>query len=914
MANHSPRASGRPTHGFRFVRKCGVVLPLCLSAVLMTACGGGGGGAPAGVAGKPDDEIPTPAPAGNSVAGLLMVDEMSYVDSDTNDSVQVGRADNGEFSSAQSLETPALVVGSVNEAKTGPIEGANYTKGDLLDVYQVSLKRGQVVELVFAADAASTDLDLYAANDAPEPALVGESVDTSQYECLLAGEDGVYHLGVYAYAGASAYNLRISNPTGGVSCTNVITQSPMAQEGQVVALSKPLKAAESRAQATRLQAAGVSARTVGAGAPALLTLPKRASAQATGVTSGTWRAQEASAGRLSKAMDTFAASILAKQLRNSGQYVYAEVNRWMQPLAAVGVGAFPPDDPFYARQQWHYDQINLPAAMARLNALNTTGLTRPVVAVIDSGVVGDHPDLSPNLIPGYSFISLQSPGDGNVPGGEDPSRQEDEPVFHGSHVAGTIGAATFNGLGGAGVAPMAQLMPLRVFAPRQRAALYDTVNAMLYAARLGNSSGTLPQRRADVINMSLGSSMTCPAAYQETVRQVRAQGVIVVAAAGNDARNHVGQAVPVGSPANCDGVISVGALGMERTLASFSQSGAKLKVTAPGGDLIFDHMERLVRMDQVLSTVAAFDASVRVPAMGDMPGTSMASPHVAGVVALMKFVYPEMTPAQFDAWLTQGKLTDDLGSPGWDSQFGYGLINARKAVDVASEAAGKPGTPPVGIVVANPASLELGATRGGMDFQLITTASTDEVVKSVVSSHPDVRVQRKSVDAATGLGTYSVTVDRSAWMPGTQVVMVTVTTSQRQFNVIVSASKAAVAGGFREGNLGPLYVLLLDTVEKSVVASKTVQPVNGRYTWSFSGLKSARVWVVAGGDLDNDGYICGNAEPCGGYPLLGAQMTEVDLSANHSNIHFVVAPLGGGDVSTAFTRDGKGLVTPIRVR
>lgn len=878
----------------------------------MTACGGGGG-APAGVAGKPDDQMPQPVPAENSVAGLLMVDEMSYVDSDTNDSGQVGRADNGEFSSAQSLETPALVVGSVNEAKTGPIEGANYTKGDLLDVYQVSLKRGQVVELVFAADAATTDLDLYAANNASEPVLVGESVDTSQYECLLVGEDGVYHLGVFAYAGASAYNLRISNPTGGVSCSNVITQSPMAQEGQVVALSKTMKVAESRAQTARLQAAGILTRTVGAGVPALLTLPKRGSAQASGVASGRWLAQQASTGQLPKTMDTFAASMFAKQLRQSGQYVYAEVNRWMQPLT-VGVGAFPPNDPFYARQQWHYDQINLPAAMARLNALNTTGLVRPVVAVIDSGVVGDHPDLAPNLIPGYSFISLQSPADGNTPGGEDPSRQEDEPVFHGSHVAGTIGAATFNGLGGAGVAPMAQLMPLRVFAPRQRAALYDTVNAMLYAARLGNSSGTLPQRRADVINMSLGSSTTCPAAYQETVRQVRAQGVIVVAAAGNDARNHLGQAVPVGSPANCDGVISVGALGMERTLASFSQSGAKLKVTAPGGDLIFDDMERLIRMDQVLSTVAAFEASVRVPTMGDMPGTSMASPHVAGVVALMKFVYPEMTPGQFDDWLAQGKLTDDLGSPGWDKRFGHGLINARKAVDVAIEAAGKPGTPPVGMVIASPASLELGATRVSMDFQLITTASTDEVVKTVVSAHPDVVVQRKAVDTQTGLGTYTVTVDRSTWAPGTQVVMVTVTTNQRQFNVIVSASKVAVAGGVRVGNLGPLYVLLLDTADKSVVASKMIQPVNGRYSWAFSGLKSARVWVVAGGDLDNDGYICGNAEPCGGYPLLGAQMTDVDLSANLNNINFVVAPLGGGDVSAAFTRAAKGPVRPIRVR
>ena len=136
------------------------------------------------------------------------------------------------------------------------------------------------------------------------------------------------------------------------------------------------------------------------------------------------------------------------------------------------------------------------------------------------------------------------------------------------------------------------------------------------------------------------------------------------------------------------------------------------------------------------------------------------------------------------------------------------------------------------------------------------------------------------------------------------MIALTVTTDKRRFTVYVSAIKVASNGGVRIGNLGQMYVLLLDPSDRSVLASQSVSPSGGRYSWSFAGIKATAVQVVAGADLDNDGYICGNAEPCGAYPILGSQLVEVPLSSDRSGLDFVVSPVGGASVS------GLGAVAP----
>ena len=320
----------------------------------------------------------------------------------------------------------------------------------------------------------------------------------------------------------------------------------------------------------------------------------------------------------------------AKALQISGEYEYVEPNFRLETLAT-----YAPNDPSYLPQRWHYEQINLPSAMDRILALSPTPTQRPIVAVIDTGIISNHPDLQAQIVGGYSFITTSTYGDSNTSSPDDPSTAsycQTTTCWHGSHVAGTIAAISDNSQYGAGVAKMAQLMPLRVFQPGAGATSYDVSQAILYAARLSNNSGTLPARKADVINMSLGGSGSCPALFTDVITQARAQNVIVVAAAGNSA-------TAVGAPANCTGVISVGALDASKQPTYYSNYGANLSLSAPGGDST-KSTTGTGYPDSIYSTLGSWSGGTRIASFGPLTGTSMASPHVAGVMALMRYGQP----------------------------------------------------------------------------------------------------------------------------------------------------------------------------------------------------------------------------------------------------------------------------------
>ena len=250
---------------------------------------------------------------------------------------------------------------------------------------------------------------------------------------------------------------------------------------------------------------------------------------------------------------------------------YAEPNYILKPSAI-------PNDPGY-KYQWHYPLINLPQAWDI-----TTGSGAVIVAVIDTGVLLDHPDLQGQLISGYDFISdpsIARDGDGRDP---DPNDAGDlgrgnSSSFHGTHVAGTIAAATNNAM--AWVASPGTPASCRCVSWDWRGGTSEDINqAILYAARLPNGSGTLPAKRADIINMSLGCA--CPSqAQQDVITQARNQGVIIIAAAGNDAQ----KGNPISYPASYTGVVSVGAVAMDKTRAPYSNFNAFVDIAAPGGDI-----------------------------------------------------------------------------------------------------------------------------------------------------------------------------------------------------------------------------------------------------------------------------------------------------------------------------------------
>ncbi len=297
------------------------------------------------------------------------------------------------------------------------------------------------------------------------------------------------------------------------------------------------------------------------------------------------------------------------------------------PVRAVG-GLYP---------QFGNDLVRAPRARADVGA---AALGDVVVAVLDTGV-SPHPELVSALVAGRNFTD--SPGGLQGTG---------DLYGHGTHVAGTIGADA--GTYVEGVAAGVRIMPVKVLGDSGSGWSNWTADGIVWAADNG----------ADVINMSLGGAGRSTVQTQ-AVAYARSKGVTVIAAAGN--ANVSTPFYPAAEP----GVIGVAAVDEQRARASFSNFGSYVDVAAPGVDIL----------------------STYLPDRGYayMDGTSMASPHVAGVAALVEAAAPGLTPDQVEQVLTT--TTTDLGASGRDDLFGYGLVDAVRAVTSARALAGG-GTPP----------------------------------------------------------------------------------------------------------------------------------------------------------------------------------------------------------------------------
>lgn len=338
-------------------------------------------------------------------------------------------------------------------------------------------------------------------------------------------------------------------------------------------------------------------------------------------------------------------SDVVRQLNARPDVEYAEPNRKVYALTV-------PNDPGFSFQ-WHYQTISLPSAWDI-----TKGSSSVVVAVIDSGIRFSHPDFDPGrFVQGWDYVDGDSdPTDSGGGAGN---------FSHGTHVAGTIGAWTNNNIGVAGVNWQVKLMPLRVLDSDGQGTDVDVAAAIVYAADHG----------AQVINLSLGGPGVCTQTLSNAIVYAHDRGVTLVAAAGNE--NAL-----VDAPANHPDVISVGATDYSNHRAGYSNYGPQLDLVAPGGD-----GNELVDLnhdgypDWVLSTGWNFTANQ--PAYYYSAGTSMASPHVAGVAALM--IASGITGSETIRAILRSTATD-LGSAGRDDYYGYGLLNAAGALGILARA------------------------------------------------------------------------------------------------------------------------------------------------------------------------------------------------------------------------------------
>lgn len=527
-----------------------------------------------------------------------------------------------------------------------------------------------------------------------------------------------------------------------------------------------------------------------------------------------------------------------------------------------------PDDPGYG-DQWHYPLLQLPQAWGL-----TTGSDDVVVAVLDTGIVKNHADLDGNLVDGYDFVSgtdLECDGTGGID--SDPedvadSRCSDGPIpvtsydhngYHGTHVAGTVGAESNNGAGVAGVNWNVSIMPVRVLG-KGYGTDYDIMQGLLYAGGLSNDSGTTPSRRADIINLSLGGEPgeSCPAQYNDIFDRLHAAGVTVFVASGNESSNNALNPLAI-----CNHAAAVGAVDRNSVRTGYSNGGPGLDLMAPGGDSWTN------QSDGILSTIRD-DENGNDTSYAYYDGTSMATPHAAGVAALVKAAHPSIAPDELVTVLAQ--TATDLGSPGTDNNYGAGLINAYAAVQAALEMAG--GTQPQEPAIhLSATSLDFGDSH---DTKQVTITNTGGGALAIYSA-TDVENSggdwmSVSYNAGGDSFVLSVHVDRSGLDDGTYTGGIEISSNggdaEIQVEMRIEGAQPPPPPASCEHD--EIYVLAIapgtctsDTCD--TVAQTEIEAVGGDYM--MLEVYDGEHYVVAGTDCNGDSYICdGENDLCGMYP------------------------------------------------
>ncbi|WP_328836531.1 S8 family peptidase [Streptomyces europaeiscabiei] len=367
-----------------------------------------------------------------------------------------------------------------------------------------------------------------------------------------------------------------------------------------------------------------------------------------------------------------------------------------------------PNDTEYSKQ-WDLSEatagMNVPGAWDKVTG---TGVT---VAVIDTGYVA-HSDLAANIVGGYDFIAdtaVSVDGNGRDSNPADPGDWNNatecgtgvpasDSSWHGTHVAGTIAAATNNSKGIAGIAYGAKISPVRVLG---KCGGYDSdiIDAITWASG-GTVSGVPANTNvAKVINMSLGGGGACTTATQSAITAAVNRGTTVVVAAGNSNDNAANY-----SPASCNNVISVAATNRAGSRSSYSNFGSVVDIAAPGGET------RTAESGGILSTLNAGTKTPTSESYAYYQGTSMAAPHIAGLAALVKSANSALTPAQIESAIK----TNSRALPGTCSGgCGAGLADAAKTVQAVT-----------------------GGSTGGTTFTSTTAVSIPDNGAAIESSIP----------------------------------------------------------------------------------------------------------------------------------------------------------------------------------
>lgn len=311
------------------------------------------------------------------------------------------------------------------------------------------------------------------------------------------------------------------------------------------------------------------------------------------------------------------AQALIAKLKQNPNVAYAEPNYTVKALGTLDRVVNDPD----LAKQWAISKVGAAEAWDV-----TMGNSNTLLAIVDTGIDYNHPDLKGRVNKGYDFIN------------NDEDAMDDQ--GHGTHCAGIAAASANDGIGIAGLAPNVSLLAVKVLSAQGGGSNESVASGIVYAADKG----------AHIISLSLGGGYPSKA-IQDAVNYANNKGSLVIAAMGNSGNESKSY------PAACEGVMAIGATDINDNRASFSQYGSWISVGAPGKD--------------ILSTIPGGKYAV-------YSGTSMATPYAAGLASLVKSQFPSMTAQQIKAKIES--TSTDVGTAGFDKMFGHGRINAAAAV------------------------------------------------------------------------------------------------------------------------------------------------------------------------------------------------------------------------------------------
>lgn len=806
--------------------KCGVAFALTTSLV---ACGGGGGGESAD-----SSAIVTPqkseTPIVNSTAYTQAVQGRANLPSGVTgdgenlflDDIHAARGDDNDTPfNAFGLNSTATVVGAVDASEA-----------DRRDFFLVDLTKNQWLTLQpTEATASNADVFLYDLN----MNLITAGMGPSALESLQVPSTATYYIEVAHVAEQSAdlvkYRLDLlangQQPVGDLLSAASFSLNDHIIPGQLIVTMKdhagvvtPKQLSVNVTNATTVKSASAI--------PSVNSLFLDAASVLTSDDSDT--AERRSAITNEHTRQAFDTLIQARLLEQFDEVVSAEPDQILYATALESVN----DN--QSSQQWGMELIDVEGAWP---VSEGDGVT---VAVLDSAFLTDHPDFEGRMKDEYDFVEQ----DQNVDASSTSSLQ------HGTHVAGIIAAATNNNAHIAGVASNANVMPLRVLDDCLCGSLGSIIQGLRYSAGLPNSSGTVPTVTAKIANLSIDLPYGRNVALIQTLEDVTAAGTTVVWASGNDAQRH---SYDESGVSGVPGVVIVNAVGNYQKLASYSNYGSAVDLTAPGGDNDTNNgSQRITSLSGVWKNNGWMYNTTR------LQGSSQAAPFVSGVLALMASVWADMTPAAVDALIEAGELTRDMGVPGNDDYFGAGVIDAARAMQTALQQVGADTSELAPKrVVASPGEASFGAAINDIEVDVF---STDENAARLSISYAPAWVTVTELQTDNGYGTWQISLNRDALSTQNNQGVIHFSNGDRVLAMPVSAHNAEQSG--RSTGVANMLMQFIDVNTQAVVHEEYATPeANHRFVLASDSVPAGRYNVQASSDFDLDEQFCEAGEICG---------------------------------------------------